>query len=111
MKEQKKLELDEMDAHCIARMLQSYLFTDTPFAGCRFCKYNCFNDDAKPTNDKRIRKLLMDFTGVDLGPAVYGYFYFEYYRRKQIIRVTKRTIHGKADPSKYTNSERIFNSS
>ncbi len=73
MKDQKKLELDEMDAHCIARMLQSYLFTDTPFAGCRFCKYNCFNDDAKPTNDKRIGKLLMDFTGVDLGPAVYGY--------------------------------------
>lgn len=33
MKEQKKLELDEMDAHCIARMLQSYLFTDNPVRG------------------------------------------------------------------------------
>lgn len=76
------MELTKHEAHCIARLLQSAIFSPDHnlFAGCRFCKYQCIryvDDDEQgslelPRYDD-IMKKLMDVTGVDVSPAVYGY--------------------------------------
>lgn len=77
------VELTEQEAHCIARLLQSAIFSPDHdlFAGCRFCKYPCAKESGTwcdmhlvdlPRYDAVMHKL-MEETGVDLGPAVYGY--------------------------------------
>lgn len=76
------VELTEQEAHCIARLLQSAIFSPDHnlFAGCRFCKYQCVKDAGEwedmslvdlPRYDAVINNI-MNETGVDVGPAVYG---------------------------------------
>nr|DAZ68648.1 MAG TPA: hypothetical protein [Caudoviricetes sp.] len=77
------MELTKREAHCIARLLQSAIFSPDHeiFAGCRFCKYQCVKDAGKwddknmvdlPVYDAVMRRLMIQ-TGVDVGPMVYGY--------------------------------------
>lgn len=64
-------KLDEKDLYCIARMLQSVLFSDSLFYGCNYCRYRskCFEGD-KPaaTHLEEVRRKLQDITEVDLKP-------------------------------------------
>ena len=61
------MELSEKEAHCVARMLQSFLFGKYIGDGCQFCKFQCKTEkDVAPHLDE-IRMKLMDTTGVDLG--------------------------------------------
>lgn len=76
------VELTEQEAHCIARLLQSAIFSPDHeiFAGCRFCKYPCMKEAGKwddmslvnlPRYDEVMSKIT-NGTGVDVRPAVYG---------------------------------------
>ena len=61
------MELTEKEAHCIARLLQGAMFGKSIFDGCAFCKFKCkVKNDPAPHLDK-IRMLLTEATGVDLG--------------------------------------------
>lgn len=66
------MELNKREAHCIARLLQGCIFNDNPFIGCLFCKYDCRDSNGIPTHSEHAMKVLMDETGVDLTPGVYG---------------------------------------
>ena len=57
------MELNEREAHCIARLLQGALFADM-LDGCSYCKYTC--GEKLPMLDE-IRDRLTEETGVDLG--------------------------------------------
>ena len=76
------MELTKQEAHCIARLLQSAIFSPDHeiFAGCRFCKYPCMKEAEKwddmslvnlPRYDEVMSKIT-NGTGVDVRPAVYG---------------------------------------
>ena len=64
------VELNEKEAHCVARLLQGAWFGDDVLDACQFCKYQCFKE-AKDNNYIRvcdeIRKKFTEATGVDLG--------------------------------------------
>lgn len=76
------MELTKQEAHCIARLLQSAIFSPEHglFDACSYCKYKCFQeiDNGQgvkmPQFDLLLRKL-MNETGVDLIPGAYGAFY------------------------------------
>lgn len=58
------MELDEREAHCVARLLQSAMFgKGNAMAGCAFCKYQC---DEKNTLYRKIQEKFETETGVDL---------------------------------------------
>lgn len=58
-------QLTEKDLHCIARLLQSALFSNGVYHACMFCKYEETCNKAEHSDVIRIK--LMDTTGVDLG--------------------------------------------
>lgn len=61
------MELSEKELHCVARLLQGAIFSESFVNGCAFCKFRCKTEkDAAPHFDE-IRMKLMDATGVDLG--------------------------------------------
>ena len=64
------MELNEREAHCIARLLQGALLGETILDGCDHCKYRCF--ETRFENFYAIRKRLTEETGVDLGTRRYG---------------------------------------
>lgn len=59
------LQLNEQEAHCIARLLQSYLYEneDDFLTGCSYCKYKC---GSRLSMFYEIRKRLTVETGVDV---------------------------------------------
>ena len=59
------MELNEREAHCIARLLQSYLYENKGdfLTGCNYCKYKC---DSRLLMFYEIRKRLTEETGVDV---------------------------------------------
>lgn len=59
------IKLTDKDLHCIARLIQSAMFSKGAFSACMFCKYEEECDTAEHSDV--IRKKLMDETGVDLG--------------------------------------------
>lgn len=59
------MELNEREAHCIARLLQGALFGKDLTDGCSFCKYFCLDKEKVLAGD--IREHLTEATGVDLG--------------------------------------------
>ena len=63
------MELNEQEAHCIARLLQGAFFGDSPFDGCSFCKFQCYKEGNNNlvTKAGAIRCKLTEETGVDLG--------------------------------------------
>lgn len=68
------MELNEKEAHCVARLLQGALFGDTLFDGCIFCKFKCSVDNDPAPHLDNIRKKFMDSTQVDLGYTHYKDF-------------------------------------
>ena len=67
------MELNEQEAHCIARLLQSALFGKDIFDGCDYCKVQCYKEgDHSRLMFTKIKKRLTDETGVDLSPIVGG---------------------------------------
>ena len=58
------MELNEKEAHCIARLLQGAFYSDNILSGCTFCKFRCDNDEQPLINS--IRKRLYDETYVDV---------------------------------------------
>ena len=64
------MELNEREAHCIARLLQGAWFGKSKFDGCNYCKYQCYKDDDKCGlhGFDNIKKRLTEETGVDLSP-------------------------------------------
>lgn len=76
MKEEKQLqkELTEQDIVCMARVLQSTIFKDSLFWGCRYCKFydSCYEVDEKKASKlaghfNTLRENLERITGVYLG--------------------------------------------
>lgn len=57
------MELNEREAHCVARLLQGAIFGEDITTGCAYCKVRC---DEKLLAGS-IRKRLTEETGVDLG--------------------------------------------
>lgn len=65
------MTLTDEEAHCLARLLQSALYSghvNSIFVGCSFCKNSCKH----AASYDALRRKLQDETGVDLSPAVYG---------------------------------------
>ena len=63
------MELNEQEAHCVARLLQSLWYGQGALDGCGYCKYQC---GEKLPMFHAIKKRLTDETGVDVSPIVYG---------------------------------------
>lgn len=69
------MELNEREAHCIARLLQGAWYS-TPEKGlagslnaCKYCKFQCYKGNGNElTGLEGIRKRLTESTGVDLYP-------------------------------------------
>lgn len=61
------VELSDKEAHCVARLLQSFLFGDYVGDGCQFCKFKCRTEKDPAPHLDEIRIKLMHETGVDLG--------------------------------------------
>ena len=65
------MELNEQEAHCIARRLQCAKFAYDSYIGCRFCRHPC--DKTKKESTCRIAdKKLAETTGVDLSGVYKG---------------------------------------
>lgn len=62
-----KMELNEKESHCIARLLQGAMFSESFVNGCAFCKFKCRTDKDPAPHLDEIRMKLMKSTGVDLG--------------------------------------------
>ena len=58
------MELNEREAHCIARLLQGAIFGEDVSDGCDYCKFQC-TLGRFPFREE-IRKRLTEETGVDL---------------------------------------------
>ena len=72
------MELNEREAHCVARLIQGGVLEGSIFYGCAYCKYH---DDCWPKESKHggiflydIRKRLTKETGVDLSFISKGRF-------------------------------------
>ena len=72
------MELNEREAHCVARLLQSAWFGSGQFDGCKYCKYECASETKGNLliGFMNIRKRLTEETGVDLTPVA-GAFIFD----------------------------------
>ena len=67
------MELNEQEAHCIARLLQSALFGKSIFDGCNYCKVQCYKEDNRRFNMfAELRVRLTEETGVNLDRMVGG---------------------------------------
>ena len=67
------MELNEQEAHCLARFLQSALFAGEQglYTGCEYCKYQCNNE--KEMRIDSIKRRLSEETGVDFVPIRCGF--------------------------------------
>ena len=66
------MELNEQEAHCVARLLQSALYGKGILDGCLFCKYRCDVNDGRLKMFGAIKDRLTGETGVDLSPITGG---------------------------------------
>lgn len=64
------MELNEQEAHCIARLLQGIFLGDNTLDGCDFCKNRCYEN--RWDMFYAIRKRLSEETGVELLGMQYG---------------------------------------
>ena len=64
------MELNEQEAHCIARLLQSALFGKDIFDGCDYCKFQCYKQGNRLKMFDELRGRLTVETGVDVSPIV-----------------------------------------
>ena len=86
------MELSEKEAHCVARLLQSFLFGKYIGDGCQFCKFQCkVEKDAAPHLDE-IRMKLMDATGVDLGLDGSTAFWRDSFQYKRFLKNSNEEI-------------------
>ena len=79
------MELNEREAHCIARLLQGAWYGKHSFDACKYCKFQCYKDNAEKrlSSFDDIRKRLTEETGVDLSPDVNSFLldsYFPYHK-------------------------------
>ena len=76
------MELNEQEAHCIARLLQGGWFAGHPIDACQYCKYQCYKDETKRRMFYTIRERLTKETGVDLGYMSHEFYNSEFdYKR------------------------------
>ncbi|MBE6105972.1 hypothetical protein [Anaerovibrio lipolyticus] len=71
------MELNHIDAHCIARLLQMAVFGKglSILNACQYCHYPChkLNKTGEPaTRFNDVMLQLQNETGVDLSPGIYG---------------------------------------
>lgn len=64
------MELNEQEAHCVARLLQGALLGENTLDGCDHCKNRCYEN--RWDMFYAIRKRLSEETGVELGAFQYG---------------------------------------
>ena len=64
-----KMELNEKEAHCIARLLQGAIYGNSKnvFDGCQFCKFKCRTEKDPAPFFNEIMYKLRRYTGVYLG--------------------------------------------
>ena len=65
------MELNEREAHCVARRIQGVLYAKDPYIGCRFCRFKCDKGGDKPTR-RIVNQKLSEATGVDLSGVYKG---------------------------------------
>lgn len=93
------MELSEKELHCVARLLQGAIFSESFANGCAFCKFQCKTEkDAAPHLDE-IRIKLMDATGVDLGWDSSTAFWRDGFQYKRFLKNSNEEIQQKI--SKY----------
>ena len=63
------MELNEREAHCVARLLQGALFGNGVDDGCDYCKFRC---ERVVDRTREIRERLTEETGIDLGLMING---------------------------------------
>lgn len=96
------MELNEQEAHCIARLLQGAWYGETSWDGCSYCKFQC---TTKPNGEKSdwyhstingaylnypmreaVSKRLTDETGVDLDKFMDGQFLHSSFPAKKFLK-------------------------
>ena len=86
------MELDEREAHCVARLLQGAIYGDGVLTGCTFCKFPCqTSNDPAPHFDGILSKL-MNASGVNLSPAKYGALPFSPFPYKKFLKNSNSAI-------------------
>ena len=111
------MELDEREAHCVARLIQGGLKTDNILNGCLFCKYPCkytSNGVTIGNVNMALRNRLEKETGVIIG-TYRGRTAFDEFRspfnyllvnsnpqaRGLVERYMKDVAEGKREPESY----------
>jgi len=64
------MELNEREAHCVARLLQGAILGENVLTGCDYCKNRCYETQWDILY--KIRERLTEETGVELGNFYYG---------------------------------------
>lgn len=60
-----KIQVEQKDLYCMARLLQSSLYGPNAIYGCLTCKFKCSTDVSFPNFEKVLFRL-QDLTGVDM---------------------------------------------
>ena len=82
------MELSEKELHCVARLLQSAIYSDGLFRGCRFCKYRCAKEKDLAPHFDILRQKLYEMTGVDLriGSSTKDWLPYSQFPYKKFLR-------------------------
>lgn len=71
-----KIEMDEKDVYCMARVLQGVIYEGNPLYGCVYCKYGSDCETAMkndhPIYLSNLRKNLSEASGLYLGLMQYS---------------------------------------
>ena len=59
------MELNEQEAHCVARHLQALMYGRGVSDACNFCKFQCCTEGFPPM-ERQIKERLTEETGVDI---------------------------------------------
>lgn len=80
------MELDEKEAHCVARLLQTFLWQNRHnMYGCSFCKFECPRKGVEKTRLLEIQQKFQDETGVDLVSIGWGHIPFSDFPYKKFL--------------------------
>lgn len=89
------LELDEKEAHCVARLLQGAFYGKNVLVGCTFCKYQCLASvisENSVSMQSKIREKFMAETGVDLTSVISCDVVFSEFPYKKFLKNSNETV-------------------
>ena len=89
------MELNEKEAHCVARLLQGGFYGNNVLNGCTFCKFKCrpqLIDDEEISMERKIREKFMTETGVDLTQSIPYDIVFSEFPYKKFLKNSNEGI-------------------